>query len=62
MTSTPLMIVMTPVRNEAWVLPAFLESTSRWADYIIIADQMSTIGVRFRDLDTGQFFRGDSYQ
>ena len=42
----PLMIVMTPVRNEAWVLRAFLESTSRWADYIIIADQMSTDGSR----------------
>ena len=39
-------IVMTPVRNEAWVLRAFLESTSRWADYIIIADQMSTDGSR----------------
>ena len=37
---------MTPVRNEAWVLRAFLESTSRWADYIIIADQMSTDGSR----------------
>jgi len=46
MTNPPLMIVMTPVRNEAWVLPAFLESTSRWADYIIIADQMSTDGSR----------------
>ena len=44
--STPLHIVMTPVRNEAWVLRAFLESTSRWADYIIIADQMSTDGSR----------------
>lgn len=42
----PLQIVMTPVRNEAWVLRAFLESTSRWADYIIIADQMSTDGSR----------------
>ena len=42
----PIHIVMTPVRNEAWVLPAFLESTSRWADYIIIADQMSTDGSR----------------
>ena len=39
-------IVMTPVRNEAWVLRAFLESTSKWADYIIIADQMSTDGSR----------------
>ena len=40
--STPIHIVMTPVRNEAWVLRAFLETTSLWADYIIIADQMST--------------------
>ena len=39
-------IVMTPVRNEAWVLRAFLEATSLWADYIIIADQMSTDGSR----------------
>lgn len=37
---------MTPVRNEAWVLRAYLESTSRWADYIVIADQMSTDGSR----------------
>lgn len=44
--NTPLLIVMTPVRNEAWVLRAFLEATSRWADYIIIADQMSTDGSR----------------
>ena len=44
--SLPLQIVMTPVRNEAWVLRAFLEATSLWADYIIIADQMSTDGSR----------------
>ena len=42
----PIIIVMTPVRNEAWVLRAFLEATSLWADYIIIADQMSTDGSR----------------
>ena len=42
----PIQIVMTPVRNEAWVLKAFLEVTSLWADYIIIADQMSTDGSR----------------
>lgn len=42
----PLNIVMTPVRNEAWVLRAFLKATSLWADYIIIADQMSTDGSR----------------
>ena len=39
-------IVLTPVRNEAWVLRAFLEATSLWADTIIIADQMSTDGSR----------------
>ncbi len=44
--NTPLLIVMTPVRNEAWVLRAFLQATSLWADYIIIADQMSTDGSR----------------
>lgn len=38
----PILIVMTPVRNEAWVLKAFLTATSIWADFIIIADQNST--------------------
>lgn len=42
----PIHIVMTPIRNEAWVLRAFLEATSLWADHIIIADQMSTDGSR----------------
>ena len=46
MSNCPLRIVLTPVRNEAWVLRAFLEATSLWADYIIIADQMSTDGSR----------------
>lgn len=45
-TSSPLLLVMTPVRNEAWILHAFLKTTSMWADYIIIADQMSTDGSR----------------
>lgn len=44
--TTPLLIVMTPVRNEAWVLHAFLKTTSLWADYIIVADQISTDGSR----------------
>ncbi len=44
--SNSIHIVMTPVRNEAWVLKAFLEATSLWADHIIIADQMSTDGSR----------------
>ncbi len=42
----PILVVLTPVRNEAWVLRAFLEATSLWADYIIIADQMSMDGSR----------------
>lgn len=46
MKQIPLLIVLTPVRNEAWVLPAFLKATALWADYIIIADQMSTDGSR----------------
>lgn len=43
---TPLLIVLTPVFNEAWILPAFLKATSLWADHIIIADQISTDGSR----------------
>ena len=42
----PLLICLTPVLNEAWILPAFIRATSLWADYIIIADQMSTDGSR----------------
>ena len=42
----PIHIVMTPTRNEAWVIRAFLECNSLWADYIIIADQMSIDGTR----------------
>ena len=35
-------VVVTPVRNEAWILERFLTVTSRFADHIIIADQRST--------------------
>jgi hypothetical protein len=42
----PLLICLTPVRNEAWILGAFLKATSLWADYIIIADQDSNDGSR----------------
>lgn len=42
----PISIVMTPTRNDAWVIRAFLECNGLWADYIIIADQMSTDGTR----------------
>lgn len=46
MESTPKIVVITPVRNEAWVLDAFLTCTSSWADHIIIADHHSTDGSR----------------
>ena len=42
----PLLICLTPVKNEAWILQAFLQAASLWADYIIIADQGSTDGSR----------------
>jgi len=44
--SKPLLIVITPVRNEAWCLDVFLTCASLWADHIIIADQGSTDGSR----------------
>ena len=46
MEERPKIIVITPVRNEAWVLDAFLTCTSSWADYIILADQHSDDGTR----------------
>ena len=46
MSMNPTIIVITPVRNEAWVLDAFLTCTSSWADYIILADQHSDDGTR----------------
>ena len=46
MNDKPIIIVITPIRNEAWVLDAFLTCTSSWADYIILADQHSDDGSR----------------
>ena len=40
--SCPKIVVMTPVKNEAWILPRFLAVTSQFADHIIIADQNSS--------------------
>jgi glycosyltransferase involved in cell wall biosynthesis len=42
----PLLVCLTPVRNEAWILDRFLRCTALWADHIIIADQGSTDGSR----------------
>ena len=44
--STPRVICLTPVKNEAWILPRFLECASTWADDIIVADQGSDDGSR----------------
>jgi len=35
-------IVLTPVKNEAWILDLFLKITSQFADHILLADQHST--------------------
>jgi glycosyltransferase involved in cell wall biosynthesis len=40
----PVVICLTPVRNEAWILARFLACTSLWADHIVVADQGSTDG------------------
>lgn len=40
----PRIIVLVPVRNEAWILKTFLECASLWADHIIVADQASIDG------------------
>ena len=42
MTRLPKVVVVTPVKNEAWILPRFLSVTSQFADHIVIADQEST--------------------
>jgi hypothetical protein len=35
-------VVVTPVKNEEWILERFLAVTSRFADVIVVADQRST--------------------
>lgn len=42
MVTKTKIIVLTPVKNEDWILEQFLEVTSLFADCIIIADQQST--------------------
>lgn len=44
MTERPLIVCLTPIKNEAWILDRFLQCASLWADHIIIADQGSTDG------------------
>lgn len=40
-------IVLTPIKNESWILKQFLTITSLFADHIIIADQGSTDESKF---------------
>lgn len=40
----PTIIVVTPVKDEAWILDTFLAAATSWADHVIIADQQSTDG------------------
>ena len=35
-------ICIVPSRNEAWILPHFIECASLWADFIILGDHLST--------------------
>ena len=44
--SSPTLICLTPVKNEAWILDRFLQCASTWADHIIVADQHSDDGSR----------------
>ena len=42
----PHILCLTPVRNEATRLEAFLTAASTWADAIVVADQGSIDGSR----------------
>jgi glycosyltransferase involved in cell wall biosynthesis len=44
--TSPVAVVLTPVRNEAWILERFLRCAEMWADHIVIADQGSVDGSR----------------
>ena len=44
MSGKPSIVVLTPLKNDAWILRRFLQVTSLFADVIIVADQGSTDG------------------
>lgn len=46
MKNKPVLIVTSSTRNYGWITRAFLKGNTRWADYVIIIDQMSTDGTR----------------
>ena len=43
-TSVP--IVVTPTRNESWIIRRFAAAAKLWAHHVIVADQLSTDGTR----------------
>lgn len=44
MSVRPRIVTLTPLKNDAWILPRFLEVTSQFSDVIIVADEGSTDG------------------
>jgi len=44
MAARPQIVTLTPLKNDAWILPRFLEVTSQFSDVIIVADEGSTDG------------------
>jgi hypothetical protein len=44
MSTTPMLVCLTPVKDEAWILERFLAAAATWADVIIVADQGSADG------------------
>lgn len=41
---TPKVVILTPVKNEAWIIERFLAVATRCADLVIVVDQNSTDG------------------
>lgn len=44
MSERPSIVVLMPLKNDAWILRRFLEVTTEFADRIVVADQGSTDG------------------
>ena len=47
-----LIVCLTPVKDEAWILDRFLRCAATWADHIIVADHGSIDGSRAIALDS----------
>ncbi|SFZ94016.1 Glycosyl transferase family 2 [Flaviramulus basaltis] len=56
MTADRKIIVITPIKNEEWILETFLKITLQYADHVLLADQYSTdnsveIASKFANVD-----------